>query len=184
VVRANILHGTTVLNVPSPTSARLKRCAIILQEFDHEIVFTKGQLQADVDCFSRAPIDPPDQFIDHRIFHIAMPLNIQDWAATHSDEESLEFLELAKQNQRGFTLVHGFIFFSNKLYVPPPKVPLIIRENHASGVGGHGGTLATTMRLEAHWWPIKTEDIKSAVSSCEVCQAGKVERMKPAGTMH
>lgn len=78
----------SVLENKQPNSARLRRWALILQEFDFSIVYTKGQLQADVDCLSRAPIDPPDEAVERRIFHIMMPISSDDWAQNYVDEES------------------------------------------------------------------------------------------------
>ena len=46
-----------VLNKRMPTSARLRRWAIVLSEFDFEIVYTKGKLHQDIDCLSRAPVN-------------------------------------------------------------------------------------------------------------------------------
>lgn len=43
-----------VLNKRVPNSSRLKRWAIILSEFDFEIIYTKGGLHKDIDCLSRA----------------------------------------------------------------------------------------------------------------------------------
>lgn len=48
-----------------PNSARLRRWAITLSEYDFEIVYTKGDLHKDIDCLSRAPVNNHiDEFID------------------------------------------------------------------------------------------------------------------------
>lgn len=173
----------SVLNNKTPTSARLRRWALILQEFDYNIVYTRGQLQADVDCFSRAPIDPPDEMVERRIFHVAMPIQLNEWIDAYADEQSQRFLEAARTGNGGFELKNGIIYFERKLYVPPCRVTKIINETHTGPAACHGGVLATTDRLSPYWWPTKTEDIKASVASCASCQARKVERVKPAGEM-
>jgi transposase InsO family protein len=172
-----------VLETKNPNSARLRRWALILQEFDFSIVYTKGQLQADVDCLSRAPIDPPDEAVERRIFHIALPVNPVDWTSEYTDDASKRFLELARQNSEEFSLRNNVIYFKNSLYVPPSKVTNIAREAHEGPVACHGGVAVTLAALEPYWWPGKAKAAEELVGACQACQARKIVRTKPAGTM-
>jgi len=173
----------SVINQKNPSFARLRRCALILQEFEYTIVYAKGSLQADLDCFSRAPIDPPDDNVERRIFHIATPVNSSKWASHLKDEQSLKFLEAAGAKDGKFEIKSGIIYFGDKLYVPPVLVQRIIAEAHNSAVACHGGVAAASERLMGYWWPSKAGDIKLYVDSCLAYQTRKVERAKPVGTM-
>lgn len=173
----------TVWNSGDPKSARLKRWKLILSEFDYEIVYTKGQLQTDVDCLSRAPVDTADRYVENRVFAIATPVDSQDWWDNTDDEQSRHFRSLALDHEGGFNLRGGHVYLGNLLYVPPSKVTAIVNESHSSAVAGHGGIEATTERLKSYWWPNKSADIKKIVSACQICQFRKVERAKSAGTM-
>lgn len=173
----------SVLNNKNPTSSRLRRWALILQEFDYKIVYTKGQLQADVDCLSRAPIDPPDDAVERRIFHVAMPVSPTEWVENYSDEPAQRFKALALTGDQGFSLKNGTIYKNNALYVPTCMVTKLLREAHEGPLACHGGVAATTAVLEPYWWPNKANDVKAFVAECQACQARKVERAKPAGSM-
>lgn len=58
-----------VLNKKKPSSPKLVRWALVLSEFNFEIVYTKGSLHEDVDCLSRAPVDNPIDDLPWKCFH-------------------------------------------------------------------------------------------------------------------
>lgn len=71
-----------VLNKRTPTSARLKRWAIVMSEFDFRITYTKGNLHEDIDWLSRSPVDlVNDDFLENKVYHIAAPTNTARWKA-------------------------------------------------------------------------------------------------------
>lgn len=173
-----------VWNTKDPTSARLKRWALTLSEFDYEIQYTRGSTQADVDCLSRAPADDAELEPDDRVYHIASPIDRSDWAKCYDNDQSRRFLELAKGRKDNFRLINDVIYLGDKLFVPEGKVGDILRECHASPIAGHGGVNQTLMRLSLYWWPSIRQDTEKFVSSCEICQKRKTDRHKPAGNMH
>lgn len=173
-----------VLKDKMPTSARLRRWAIVLSEYDFEIIYTKGDLHKDIDCLSRAPVDDAtDPYLEHRLYMIK-PAEPEKWQQACKDDEALEFLGKAEAGQEGFRLVDEVIYKDGKLYVPRSKRDEVLQAVHASPVAGHGGQFATFERTASdYWWPKMRTDINSLISNCTVCQARKAERAKAAGLM-
>ena len=75
-------HALCVLNNGEPKSGRLQRWATILQMYKFEIVYAKGTAHEDVDCFSRAPLEESDPYVE-RILSITTPLDKHSWIATY-----------------------------------------------------------------------------------------------------
>lgn len=90
-------YALCALNSKLPSSPRLKRWAIILYEFDFQIVYTKGTLHKDVDCLSRAPIsDADDHLLDEKVYAVLIaPLDVDEWISNYDTEEA------ALLNQKG-----------------------------------------------------------------------------------
>jgi len=178
------------------TSARLNRWRLLLQEFEYDVVYTKGTMHSDVDCLSRAPLaDENDNLLGDRICHLATvetrtsvqatPLDPETWAKlTAADEEAKQYAVKAKHRRDGFKQVQGLLYNKNKLYVPAAKRKSIMQAAHAGPIAGHGGIKATLDRLESFWWHGITNDVKKFVESCHQCQLRKSDRKEPAGQLH
>jgi transposase InsO family protein len=171
-----------VLNKRTPLSSRLKRWAIVLSEFDFQIVYTKGALHKDIDCLSRAPVDNCiDEFLEHKVYTI-VPKNINEWISNYTDDESKKCLEKANKNLEGYTLKDGLIFHHDKMFIPASKRNNIIKEFHELNAR-HGGTRDTAYVMNEVYWPNIQEDINTFVRECDVCQRHKVERQLQPGDM-
>lgn len=175
-----------VLKEKTPTSARLRRWAIILSEFNFNVIYSKGDLHKDIDCLSRAPVDDPvDAYLENRLYHIATPLERARWTNNYEDNETRDILEKAKQNQDDFNLRQGVIYRHDKLFVPSSSRQTILTDYHDNPIAGHGGREQTYRSLQAlFWWPTMKEDVDKFVEACQICQARKAERAKQAGSMH
>jgi len=158
-----------VLNKRMPQSARLRRWAIILSEFDFEIVYTKGDLHKDIDCLSRAPVDDVvDPYLEQRIYFV-MPKSVTDWTNSYDDSESVDNPRRARRNEDGFSLKNGIIVYYDKTYVPLTKRQEIIREFHENNAR-HGGMIDTLYQMQNLYWSKMSEDVKRYVEQCDVCQ--------------
>ena len=174
-----------VLNNRTPTSPRLKRWAIILSEFDFEIVYTKGSLHKDVDCLSRAPVDDPvDDYLESKVY-LVTPLDAAEWICNYNDEESRRLFQEAYERKNNLKLVNDIIYKDGLLYVPRAKRDELIRVTHSAPMNGHPGINATKAKLsENYWWPKMLEDITRVIQLCGQCILNKPERRRPAGQMH
>lgn len=174
-----------ILNQKEPKSGRLHRWAVILSEFDMKVIYTKGSLHNDIDCLSRAPVEEEHEKYADRLIHLAIPTHREEWKKLYgTDRDSADFYLKARRSLDSFTIRDGLVYRGDALYVPPPKRALIIKEAHASPLGGHGGIYQTLERLSQFWWPSMRDETRDYVTSCEVCQRNKTPRTKPSGTMH
>ena len=100
------------LNTKMPNSARLRRWAIALSEFEFRIEYTKGDLHKDIDCLSRAPInDPVDNYLEDRVYASrAVPVCSSNWIKSYTDDESKQYLECAENTRDSFKLINGLIY--------------------------------------------------------------------------
>lgn len=61
---------------------------------------------------------------------------------------------------------------------------IILREMHASNVGGHSGVTATYHRLKrSFYWPNLKRDVHEFIKKCDVCQMNKPEHIHPPGLL-
>lgn len=172
-----------ILNQKQPKSPRLLRWALILSEFDMQVKYIKGALHADIDCLSRAPvIEDDDQFVE-KLFHLAVPIDPQEWLASYNDEEAKAILEQAIKKEDGFDLRENVVYKDQRLYVPTDKRSPILDDCHNSPFSGHGGTSQTKERLKQFWWPSLDADVEKKVQTCETCQKDKFSTQKTPGTM-
>jgi len=175
------------LNKHLPNSARLRRWAITLSEFDYEIIYTKGQLHMDVDCLSRAPVsNHPDAFLDHCVYSIVTPLDPEEWIDDYgADQESQDIFARAQKGEDSLELRDDIIYRDGLLYVPQCRRDDIVKEVHQSRSIIHPGVEATLSKLREHyWWPGMTKDVQAFVGRCLTCAKHKPNRSQPAGQMH
>lgn len=104
-----------VLNKRIPQSARLRRWAILLSEFDFEIVYTKGDLHKDIDCLSRAPVndenDENDELLDDKIYAIITPKVTRSWIDAYElSNEDKEIHEEAKAGLNDYKIIDDVIY--------------------------------------------------------------------------
>lgn len=164
--------------------ARLRRWALILNEFNYDIVYTKGSLHQDVDCFSRAPVNNEhDEYLDDKLLVVTRPADTDSWLEAYDDEESQLYYNLALAGEKNCKLVNDIIYVESKLYIPANKRQQILKESHDSTIAGHGGLEATMRRMDEFWWPNMLTDVRKYVTTCANCQLRKAERSRPPGGM-
>lgn len=177
-------------------SARLRRWAIVLSEYDFDIIYVKGGLHRDVDCLSRAPVDDaPDSYLDDRIFvvvkktctarNISIPLDKEEWKQlSEEDREARLYWRYASVDEKGFKSINDLLYYEFRLYVPQSKRELVIKQAHEEQPACHGGTSAKLARLKEVWWPPMSLDVETFIASCLDCQLRKTPRQLPSGAMH
>lgn len=182
-----------------PASARLRRWAILLSEYDFEIRYLKGSKQCDVDCLSRAPVDQADdQYLESKVLSIlsrktpivpsscciVIPLNRPDWKReSETDSEGSKHFKKARNREKGYKIINGLLYYENRLFVPKTFRQKCMLEAHNEIPAAHGGIKATLYRLKDYWWENMSTDLGDFIKSCDVCQKNKSERLLPAGTM-
>lgn len=78
----------------------------------------------------------------------------------------------------------GLWYMTDKLVVPTPLVPAVLKECHDAPYSGHLGITKTKKAVESRfWWPTWKKDTKAYVTTCHSCQANKRMQSKPAGLL-
>lgn len=146
----NVIVDHTALcaiNKNFTNNRRINRWKWALSEFDFNVVYTRGSLHQDVDCFSRQPVDAPeDDALDHRIFAmLPLPADPPQWIANYTDDESIELLESAmtQSSSSNVKLVNKILYRGDALYVPPRFRRQAFDDCHSSNIAAHGGLAAT-----------------------------------------
>ena len=79
-------------------------------------------------------------------------------------------------SQLGFSMMHGILFYKDRLVLSAKSacIPILIKEFHASPMGGFSGFLRTYRRMagSVYWVGMKSA-IQEFVRSCDVCQRQK-----------
>ncbi|KAK1618500.1 hypothetical protein QYE76_024017 [Lolium multiflorum] len=104
-----------------------------------------------------------------------------------NDKTKRLLAELAVSEQAGpFSLKQGIIQFKGRIWLhsESPFKKKILQALHASAVGGHSGFAVTYHRIKNLFaWARMKKEIKDYVSTCEVCQQAKPERVKYPGLL-
>lgn len=84
----------------------------------------------------------------------------------------------------GFSMIQGSLFFKDRLVISPKSscIPILLKEFHASHMGGHSRCLRTYRRMvESLYWVGMKTMIQEFVKGCDVCQRQKYLTSSPWG---
>lgn len=153
--------------------------------YDFEVEYKKGRENKAADALSRK---------EEEGIPMALSKPIPTWIETVQTEyESNSALqELVKKFEKGelditrFTRHGGLLFYKGRIYVDSQS-PLrtdILKELHASPLGGYSGYHKTLQRVRADFfWHGLHKFVRNFVKECEVCKRMKGENVSPAGLL-
>lgn len=150
-----------------PHSPRLYRWTLLLSEYDFSIQYIRGGLHQDVDCLSRAPVEENDDQLGDKLLAMVLresephvdwrglaqcllvvPVDKASWREeTAADVSGQEHLALARRRTKGYRILHGCLYYENRLFVPISRRQVIMKESHAEEAAGHGGVRDTADRM-------------------------------------
>nr|KYP32126.1 Retrotransposable element Tf2 [Cajanus cajan] len=85
-----------------------------------------------------------------------------------------------------YTWRDGYLFFKGRLVLPASStfIPTLLKEYHATLMGGHSRFNKTYKRLaNSFFWNGMKQAIMTYIRECEICQRNKYEAMSPAGLL-
>jgi len=175
-------------------SHRQIRWSEFMQEFDFEIEYKPGHLNAAADALSRrrdheipSPSPPQLNNLVASLGSIGSDLIEKVKLAYQSDPSCLELLSSSSFRKSLYSIKNGLIFSGNQLLIPADdtlKVTLL-HEAHDNPIGGHVGIMKTLDLLSrSFFWPKMQQDVRDYVLSCRLCQENKSRTQNSSGLLH
>jgi transposase InsO family protein len=178
-------------HLPTVVSSRLSRWAVLLAQYQYNIVYKRGSTHSNADYFSRLPapshpnrIDPAAQFYIGQINSVPA-VTAAEIASETSLDPLLSRVFQAVQNgwkehcpdssmlpfyrkRRELSLQDGCILWGSRVCVPASLHSRVLDEIHSS----HPGMVRMKSISRLHcYWPSIDLDIERRVVSCQPCQA-------------
>nr|XP_051206440.1 uncharacterized protein LOC127321439 [Lolium perenne] len=157
-----------------------------LMGMQYRIVYKKGLENKVADALSRRPHPELDV---HAISCSQPAWIVAVLDAYQQDAQAkalLQRLSIAKEVDDQFSLHGGIIRKQGRIWLPSDSAvqEQLIREFHASPMGGHSGIPVTLRRLKQLFvWKGMATSVHQFVKSCYVCQQAKADRSKYSGLL-
>lgn len=172
-------------------SMEYQRWLTRLMGFQFDIIYKPGIENKAADGLSRQMQDSVPEACS-TLFALMVPsvIQLQD---IYAEIELDECIRTLKQQVRardpvkkGFSVADDKLWFNGGLVIPPSSrfIPLILKENHDSLVGGHSGVFKTLKRIQrTFYWSGMRQQVQDYVTSCGVYQTHKTSTLSPAGLL-
>ncbi|GBG88429.1 hypothetical protein CBR_g47127 [Chara braunii] len=177
------------MRTQSVLSDALKRWIEVIEQYDFDPQYLKGEYNKVADALSRRP-----DFSGALITEFSLTDNVtQSLVEAYREDqfmsEIIRRLEAKdKKTSAEFELVNGLLFLekagNKRLCVPNSESlrSLFLGESHdATGHFGYKKTAANL--LQRFWWPTMMRDAQLYVKTCQVCQRDKPRTQAPLGLL-
>nr|GFA93118.1 reverse transcriptase domain-containing protein [Tanacetum cinerariifolium] len=147
--------------------ARLLRWILLLQEFDFNVIDTRGAENYAADHLSRLE-NPYENVFDPKEINETFPLESLNKVA-HKDPSTLWFADLANYHAGNFIIKAG------------KEAIDILNACHSGPTGGHYGANYTAKKVfdSGFYWPSIYKDAFELVKRCDSCQRQGIDFMGP-----
>ncbi|GMI84821.1 hypothetical protein HRI_002151400 [Hibiscus trionum] len=152
--------------------------------YDFDIQYRPGKLNDVPDALSREPA-ATCMAMSRPLLGIVDAIR----AATVTDSELHRLYTAVNEGTStytGYSCQDGLLLWHGRIVVPRETAlrKLLLREFHASVLGGHAGISRTFHRLAASfYWAGLRSDVRSFVTECQVCHRMKSSSLAPAGLL-
>lgn len=179
-------------SIPKGISARICRWAIILMQYDFDIMYVPGNNIAHVDALTRLKFsdinhnkkeDADTELILNVAQFVPSVIDIQslkqelltDWSSKKIYNRIISgnwgkcnnFEIPFKQRKDKFTIENGIIYYGTRIYVPHKLRKKVFQVCHNEN---HSGIQTSINRIKiSAWWPGMDRDIESMVKECHTC---------------
>ena len=174
-------------------SHRQIRWSEFLQEFDFEIAYKPGRLNAAADALSRRADFLPNSASPSLLHNMVASASFveSDFAAKvklayESDPSCQTILSDSSSRQPLYSVQNGLIFSGNQLLIPDDDgiKTALLKEAHDSPIAGHVGITKTVDLLSrSFFWPRLQTDVRDYVLSCRSCQENKARNQNLPGLL-
>ncbi|KAL0823918.1 hypothetical protein Bca101_047595 [Brassica carinata] len=172
-------------------SMEYQRWLTRLMGFQFDIIYKPGIENKAADGLSRQmQTSVPEACSTLFALMIPSAIQLQDIYAEIEQDDSIQTIlqqvragDLVKP---GYSVADNKLWFKRRLVIPPSScfIPLILKENHDSLVGGHSGVFKTLKRIQQtfHWTGMRLH-VQDYVAACGICQTHKTSTLSPAGLL-
>ncbi|GBG59595.1 hypothetical protein CBR_g49855 [Chara braunii] len=170
-------------------SDALKRWIEVIEQYDFDPQYLKGEYNKVVDALSRRPDFSGALITEFDLTDDVTRSLVEDYRQDQFMSEIIRRLEAKdKKTSAEFELVNGLLFLekagNKRLCVPNSESlrSLFLGECHdATGHFGYKKTAANL--LQRFWWPTMMKDAQLYVETCQVCQRDKPRTQAPLGLL-
>ncbi|GKC30473.1 reverse transcriptase domain-containing protein [Tanacetum coccineum] len=167
------------------SKARLLRWVLLLQEFDFNVIDTKGAENLAADHLSRLE-NPYENVLDPKEVNEKFPLEALNMVTSRGDSSTPWFADYANYHAGNF-IVKGMSSQQNKICadqmiwrcVAGQEAVDILTACHSGPTGGHYGANYTAKKVfdSGFYWPTIYKDAHDLVTRCDTCQRqGKISQ--------
>ncbi|GBG75808.1 hypothetical protein CBR_g21053 [Chara braunii] len=170
-------------------SDTLKRWIEVIEQYDFDPQYSKGEYNKVADALSRRPDFSGALITEYNLTDDVTQSLVEAYREDQFMAEIIRRLEAKdKQTSVEFELVNGLLFLEkegNKRLCVPNKESLrslfLGKCHDATGHFGYKKTAANL--LQRFWWPTMLKDAKLYVETCQVCQRDKPRTQAPLGLL-
>jgi RNase H-like domain found in reverse transcriptase/Integrase zinc binding domain len=178
-------------------SRRQMRWVILLQDFDFNIKYIKGELNNVADLLSRSAnvqllFSRCQEEIQQVKINVVIasenkpgtkPISLRERILSASKDDS-DWKKIEEEKLWNFVKRGGLWYFGTRLFVPKAVVQNILSRYHDSSTAGHQGVTTTSELISRRfYWPGMFQDIKHWIRSCDVCQRFQKPNQGKSGFM-
>ncbi|GBG81891.1 hypothetical protein CBR_g34074 [Chara braunii] len=183
-------HQTLRWMRPQPVlSDALKRWIEVIEQYDFDLHYLKGEYNKVADALSRRPDFSGALITEFDLTDDVTHSLVDAYREDQFMSENIRRLQAKdKKTSAEFELVNGLLFLekdgNKRLCVPSSESlrSLFLGECHdATGHFGYKKTAANL--LQRFWWPTMMRDAQLYVETCQVCQRDKPHTQAPLGLL-
>lgn len=187
-------HGLRYIQTTPNLTGRRAHWSELLQEYEFDISYIKGNANIVADALSRRPDLRLGLMLQSATLETAssiLSLHQDILSAASSDKEYQRTIRAARRGAGKFTIgsddllyYQGTTGHGPRLYIPTPLRKTLMYEAHDSVISGHLGMDKTYEKLARRfYWPSMESSVRDYVKTCATCQRNKPELKVPQGLL-
>ncbi len=185
------------------TNAKIQRWALLLNDYNCNIVYHRGKMNIRADFLSRIKTNEPEiSVLDTNDWVYGEPMEVDpddpmvpslDLDKLKSEQQKLPYWKEASNEESEYDIIEGLLYSTKRPYKYAPDHPRLVlpecSQNEAIKTAhievGHMGPLKTLRKLqESYVWPGMQLTVKEYIKKCPTCIVYRTKQVElPMGEM-